>query len=138
MNSSDNKKQNLGMIMIAVLLIGVGFASGWLSFLMFGDIAGNCEVMFVSKEAIIKLEEERVKAGIKEDPSNVQTNSIFFGKVKEALGLIERMARSFEDKRTKVLFINNDSGSVRGGQEASDVVHAEVIKALDKHKKTNE
>lgn len=121
-------------LIIGILLVGVGFSSGWLSFLMFGDIAGNCRVLFVSKEAIIKAEEGRVQDGIKQDPANRVANSMFFGRVNEALGLIERAAMSFEDRRTKVLFVNNDSGAVRGGQAASDVVHARVIKALTKQK----
>lgn len=138
MNSGVKKKQNLGRIIIATLFIGVGFASGWLSFLMFGDIAGNCRVMFVSKETIIKAEEDRVHTGMREDANNQEANSMFFGRVNEALGLIERVARTFEDRRTKVLFVNNDSGSVRGGQEASDIVHARVIKALTKQKISDE
>lgn len=138
MRSINNRRQNIGMMIIAILLIGVGFGFGWLGFLMFGDIAGNCEVVFVSKEAIILAEEQRVGARLKEDPNNTQANSMFFGKVNEALGLIERVAKSFEDRRTKVLFVSSNSGRVGGGQAVSDIVHAKVISVLSKQKKANE
>lgn len=136
LGSAKIEGQNL--ILIAILLLAIGFLAGWLGFLMFGNIAKHCRVVFVSKEAIIKAEEERVKAALKDEANNDAAKSIFFGRTSEALSYIERITNSYSDRRTKVLFISNDSGLVRNGYGVSGVIHEEVIRVLSSKKATNE
>lgn len=119
-------KQDKRMIVVGLLLLIIGFLSGWLGFLMFGDIAGQARVLFVSMDAIIRLEEERLK----EKP--VEQRVLFFGRKDEVLERIESIAKSFEDRRTKVVFISINSGKILGGRAISELVHQELLKELEK------
>jgi hypothetical protein len=106
---------------VALLIFSIGFLSGWLSFLVLGDIAGFCTVLVVSKEAVLKMEEERLKGS---------SESLFFGKTDQALAEMTKLARGFENKQTKVIFVSEDSGSVKGGIGISDLIHQKVIERL--------
>jgi hypothetical protein len=114
------------LLLIAGLLFLVGVLSGWLGFLMLGDIAGSCRVVFVSKEAIVKMEEKRL---VHNKDSQA---SMFFGKPEIALNLMEKVASSFATKRTKVLFISTDTGTIKGGEAISAQVYDEVVQSLAK------
>jgi len=123
------KIEGQNLVLISILLLAIGFLAGWLGFLMFGNIAKNCQVVFVSKEAIIKAEEERVKGALIKGNGN-SDESMFFGKSARALELMQQIAKSYEDRRTKVLFLGSDSGVVRNGVPISSIVHAEMVRVL--------
>ena len=125
----SGKIEGQNVILISILLLAIGFLAGWLGFLMFGNIAKNCQVVFVSKEAIIKAEEERIKSAMIKGNGNFE-ESMFFGKSAMALELMQRIAQSFEDRRTKVLFLGSDSGVVRNGVPISSIVHAQMVRVL--------
>ena len=114
-------KQTLALCGGLILLIG--FFLGILSFLFFGDIAKNCKVLFVSKEALISLEQERTRG---------TTEELFFGKPEFAIKLISKILSSFEDKRTKILFISSETGAAKGGTDMSLLVHSRVIEEMNK------
>ena len=46
---------NMKLGFIAILLVIIGFLSGWLGCLFFGNLAGSVRVLFVSEEALIAL-----------------------------------------------------------------------------------
>ena len=133
------KSYKITLILGAFLLLIIGFLCGWLGFLMCGDIAKSCQVLVISKEALIAAEEERIKhlgnslnSSNNNNSNNIANsdNSIFFGKSEEALIGMEKIAQSFENKRTKVLFISSSSGAVKNGIAITDTVHKELIKIL--------
>jgi hypothetical protein len=107
--------------LVALLIFSIGFLSGWLGFLVWGDMAEACTVLVISKEAVLKKEEERLKGS---------NESLFFGKPDQALAEMTNLARSFENKQTKVIFVSEDSGSVKGGIGISDLIHQKVIERL--------
>lgn len=117
--------QNQKLTLVGLLLLIIGFLSGWLGFLLFGDIAGSTRVLFVSNEAVIKAEEERIKAKTGDEAT------MFFGKKsEEVLGKIENIAKAFENRRTKILFVSSNSGKALGGVGVSELVHRELMKEL--------
>lgn len=152
------KNQRLILISAIGLLFSIGFLCGWLGFLLFGDIAKSCQVVFVSKEALIAAEEARIKnnnannardsnngvdsKGSKDSKDSKDNddndNNMFFGKQEEALIQMEQIAKQFENRRTKVLFINSTSGTVKNGTAISDVVHKELVKKLKPKNKEEE
>ncbi len=120
--------QNTKLAIIAVLILILGFLGGWLGFLLFGDIAGSCRVLYISDQAIIKAEEERI-SNYKGSKSSKE--KMFFGKTDEAFAIMRKTAKALENRRTKVLFISSSTGSVLGGVAISDLVYKEVIRMLD-------
>ena len=46
---------NMKLGFIAILLVIIGFLSGWLGCLFFGNLAGSVRVLFVSEEALVAL-----------------------------------------------------------------------------------
>jgi len=126
---------NLKLACIGILLIVIGLMGGWLGFLFFGDMAKSVQVVFVSEEALINLEEERIKNLGKESVSGSSAESIFFGKSDIAIKKMEQIAKSFENRRTKVLFVSNKKGLARNGTEISNIVHKELVKVLSAEKK---
>jgi hypothetical protein len=115
------------MLIAAGLLLSIGFMGGWLSFLLFGDIAKACQVVVISKEALISAENVRIKNN---SNANTTDNSVFFGRQAEALTRMEKIAKSFENKRTKVLFVSSSNGKVKNAVDISGIVHKELVRVL--------
>jgi hypothetical protein len=126
---------NLKLACIGILLLVIGLMGGWLGFLFFGDMAKSVQVVFVSEESLINLEKERIKNLGKESVSGGSTQSIFFGKSDIAIKKMEQIAKSFENRRTKVLYVSNKKGLARNGTEISNIVHKELVKVLSAEKK---
>jgi len=127
---------NMKLGFVAILLVMIGFLSGWLGCLVFGNLAGSVRVLFISEEALIALEEERIKNfsenhGIE---NSTAAGSIFFGKPELAIQKMEQIAGSFADKRTKVLIVSNKKGYARNGAGISDIIHKELVKVLSAEK----
>ena len=89
-------------------------------------------MLFVSEEALIALEEERIRSLVenKEGESLGDAGSIFFAKPELAIKKIEEIAVSFAGKRTKVLMVSSKKGYARNGSGISEIVHGELVKAL--------
>jgi hypothetical protein len=106
-------------IMIA-LLVGVG--SGYLGFIYFGQVADHCHIKYVAEEEIMELERKRVE-GEKLTPG---TKDLFFGDIDKAVEMTGKIARSRNNRDTKVIFsispvFGKDVESISGE------VHKEVI-----------
>ena len=128
---------NMKLAYITILLVIIGFLSGWLGCLFFGDLAGSVRVLFVSEEALVALEEERIKNLSRNQQIEKlgDAGSIFFGKPPElAIKKMEQIAGSFADKRTKVLIVSNKKGYARNGAGISDIIHKELVKVLSAEK----
>lgn len=123
---------NMKLGFVAILLVMIGFLSGWLGCLFFGNLAGSVRVLFVSEEALIALEEERIKnlSGNQGIENLTEAGNIFFGKPELAIKKMEQIAGSFADKRTKVLIVSNKKGYARNGAGISDIIHKELLKVL--------
>jgi hypothetical protein len=93
-------------------------------------------VLFVSEEALVALEEERIK-NLSENhgmENSRAAGSIFFGKPELAIQKMEQIAGSFADKGTKVLIVSNKKGYARNGAGISDIIHKELVKVLSAEK----
>lgn len=119
------KKLNL----IYFLLLSIGFVFGWLGFLIFGNIASLCNVVVVSKTAILELERERVKS----KDGSFDVKDMFFGNQKEFIDLVVKYANSLKNKKTKVILVSDDTGNVSGGQN----ITAEIYMSVVQHQKLN-
>jgi hypothetical protein len=113
-----------------ILLIGIGF--GWLGFLLFGDMAKNSRILYVSSKEIQKLEQERISKlqGSDERIKNNPNARMFFGRVDEALALTIKVAKSYEDKTTKIVFTIDPSIKGEGVISVSSQVHEKIIEQL--------
>lgn len=127
---------NMKLAYIGILLVIIGFLSGWLGCLFFGNLAGSVRVLFVSEEALVALEEERIKnlSENHEMENSRVAGSIFFGKPELAIKKMEQIAGSFADKSTKVLIVSNKKGYARNGSGISDIIHKELVKVLSAEK----
>lgn len=117
---------------LCLMLIFIGFAFGWLSFLMFGDIAGSCRVVVVSKSAILELERERVKS----EDGRYDTQNLFFGNQREFIDLVVRYASAFKDKTTKVILVSDETGNVLGAENITPEIYSAVVKYKESNKST--
>jgi len=118
---------NMKLGFIAILLVMIGFLSGWLGCLFFGNLAGSVRVLFVSEEALVALEEERIKnLSESHGMENSRTaGSIFFGKPELAIQKMEQI---------EVLIVSNKKGYARNGAGISDIIHKELVKVLSAEK----
>jgi|GEM_PF-2887721 len=132
-------------VLILLMIIIVGAGVGWLGFLLFGDIATNTRILYLSQEEILKLEKDRVNRHslvvTAKDGSNSNKNhsdnkyaetNLFFGQIDLAIELIKSEALKYQDKRDKVIFIT--SGFITGEDvtSISTPVHLSVIERLAK------
>jgi hypothetical protein len=123
------KRKLKTLSLVYCLLLVIGFALGWLGFLMFGDIAGSCRVVVVSKSAILEFERERVKL----EDGSYDAKSLFFGNQREFIDLVARYAGSYKDKKTKVVLVSDETGNVLGAEN----ITAEIYYSVVKHQELN-
>jgi hypothetical protein len=110
-----------------ILLIGVGF--GWLGFLLFGDMAKNSRILYVSSKEIQKLEQERISK-IPAGDKMGEDARMFFGRVDEALAMTIKIAKSYEDKTTKIVFTIDHPIKGEGVISIAKQVHEKIIDDL--------
>lgn len=122
-----NKKFKLDHL-IYLLVFLIGFSCGFITCLKFGNIASSCDVLVVSKSEIVGLERQRIKSA----EGVFDVKDMFFGNQRGFLDLIFRYSKSLSNNRTKIVFINDDSGSVLGGENITNLVHEAVIKHYSK------
>ena len=105
-----------------VLLIGIGL--GWIGFLLFGDIADQCQIVYISQREMLDLERARVEQEKEQD--------LFFGKIDQALQYINEQAIRFKNRRTKVIFTKERPISVDDEPviSISDKMHQQIISRL--------
>lgn len=116
-----NKKQIVVLLMFTIL----GVSMGWLGFLLFGDIGNQCKIIYVSQKEILRLEKERINEQPKE-------KNLFFGKINQAIELINSEAQKYKDKRSKVVFVVGDFITGEGTASISKQVHQNIIEHLTK------
>lgn len=80
-------------------------------------------MVYVSKQELLELERKRVK--------ELKAEQIFYGRTNEALTLIEQIANSYKDGKTKVLFITDGFAGGTNVGSISKAVHAAVIISLE-------
>ena len=128
--ATDNelsKRQVLALLMSMVL----GVSIGWLGFLLFGDLAANSKVLYISQKEILNLEKERLRLEVTTNEKQKQQN-LFFGQINQAIELIKLEAQKYQDKRTKVIFAADKFIAGEGVMSISRQVHKEVIEHLVK------
>lgn len=117
---------NRQQILVLIITLTIGMATGWLGFIIFGDMAGNCKVLYVSQAEISELEKDRME---KEKSQNM-----FYGQIDKAIEYIQEETARYRDKRHKVILTTdkNPGGDV---ESISRKVYKRVIgrlKASDK------
>lgn len=110
--------QFLTLLMSMIL----GITIGWLGFLLFGDLAAGSKVTYVSQKEILRLEKARVH--------KLQEKTLFFGKINQAIELINSEARKYKGKRSKVIFTSEEFITGEGVVSISKQVHSRVIENL--------
>lgn len=128
--ATDNKlskKQILALLMSMIL----GISIGWLGFLLFGDLATNSKVFYVSQKEILNLEKERLRLEVTTNKEQKQQN-LFFGQINQAIELIKSEAKKYQDKRIRVIFVANKFIAGEGVTSISRQVHIGVIEHLVK------
>lgn len=128
--ATDNKlskKQILALLMSMIL----GISIGWLGFLLFGDLATNSKVFYVSQKEILNLEKERLRLEVTTNKEQKQQN-LFFGQINQAIELIKSEAKKYQDKRIRVIFIADKFIAGEGVMSISRQVHRRVIENLTK------
>lgn len=107
-------------LLLILLFIGISF--GWLGFLLYGDISGNCKILYLSKAEILELERSRVE--------KMQDNRLFLGKIDDAIRLIYEEAMNMENKKSKVIIVDNKLLHPLNARSISSKVHEIVIDKL--------
>lgn len=117
-----NQGNNIASLLVLSLIFLLGIGLGWLSFLLFGDMAANSRVLYVSQKEILQLEKERI-AGTEEE-------SLFFGKISQALGEMQVLAKNYQNRRSKVIFVADEFVTGDNVHSISKQVHRQVIDKL--------
>jgi hypothetical protein len=92
--------------------------------LLFGNIAGNSQILYVSKQEIMKLEKERVES------QKDGHGEMFFGRINEAVALMKKYAKERENKNHKVIFVGDSFVEGENVQSISKQIYTEVIKRM--------
>ncbi len=130
MNISLTKPQFRLVHLVYFLLFLTSFSFGWMGFVIFGDIAGSCNVLVVSEESILELERKRVK---RED-GLWDAKDMFFGNQEEFLNSIFNIASSYADKNTKVIILSDKSRNVLGGVNITQEIHTLMVERSRRQK----
>ncbi|WP_375326482.1 hypothetical protein [Candidatus Tisiphia endosymbiont of Nemotelus uliginosus] len=85
-------------------------------------MAANTRVLYVSQKEILQLEQVRVEAE--------QEASLFFGKISQALGEIQVVAKNYQNRRSKVIFVADELVTGDNVHSISKQVHRQMIDKL--------
>lgn len=113
----ENYKRQI-LLLLITLFIGLGL--GWLSFLLFGDQASNCKILYVSQFEILRFEKERI--------DKAKDYNLFYGQIDKAIEYIRDEASKHRDKKHKVILTNDEHLSGEGVESISYKVYRGVIK----------
>ena len=113
---------------ISVILAIIGAAIGAVVTWQLVPIAGNCQVLYVSQDEIIELENARIKQ------DKLEERQLFYGEVEKAVRLAAEIPRSYQNRTTKVIY---SMSAVTGDnvKSISKEVHQGIIKELNKQTK---
>lgn len=112
---------NRQQILVLIITLTIGMATGWLSFLIFGDMAGNCKVLYVSQAEISELEKARME--------REKSQSMFYGQIDKTIEYIQEETARYRDKRHKVI-LTTDKHPGGGVESISREVYKGVINRL--------
>ena len=65
-------------IVILLMAMILGVSIGWLGFLLFGDLATNTKIVYVSQKEILKLEKARIAAEVESTNKQQQKHRVQF------------------------------------------------------------
>lgn len=101
-----------------------GVFSGWGFSELFINHTKNVQILYLSQDEIIELEKARVKI------DNTETG-LFYGKIEEAIILIEKEANKQKDKNNRIIF-SRGAVSGQGVKSISKQVYHKVLAELQK------
>ena len=102
----------------------IGSLSGWIFSEWFINHAENIQILHLSQDEIIELEKDRVKIDYTE-------SGLFYGRIDEAIMLIEKEANKQIGRNTKLIF-SRGAVSGTGVKSISDQVYHKVLAELQK------
>lgn len=97
---TDNNESVTVVIIFLSFLLGIG--AGYLGFKAFADLNNYYHIKYVAESEIMELEKARVAA-----ESKIQTpaeKNLFFGDIDRAVELTAKVAASYNDRKTKVVY----------------------------------
>lgn len=115
-----NKSSHMKML----FMFYIGSLSGWIFSEWFINHAENIQILYLSQDEIIELEKDRVKIDYTE-------SGLFYGRIDEAIMLIEKEANKQIGRNTKLIF-SRGAVSGTGVKSISDQVYHKVLAELQK------
>lgn len=112
--------------LVYFLFLSVSFGLGMLTYLVFGDIAGSCNVLVITKSDLVELEKNRIT----QKDGSFNSKDMFFGNQRSFLDLVLIYGLKFTNNKTKLILINDNSGSLIGGENITSIVHEAVAEAM--------
>lgn len=101
-----------------------GLFSGWVFSELFINHTKNVQILYLSQDEIIELEKDRVNI------DNTETG-LFYGKIEEAIILIEKEANKQKNKNNRIIF-SRGAVSGQGVKSISKQVYHKVLAELQK------
>lgn len=115
-----NKRSYMKML----FMFYIGAVTGWALSEWFINHAKNVQILYLSQDEIIELEKDRVKI----DDTDT---GLFYGRIDEAIMLIEKEANKQIGRNTKLIF-SRGAVSGTGVKSISDQVYHKVLAELQK------
>lgn len=116
--------KNKGSYIKMLFMFYIGALSGWIFSEWFINHAKNIQILYLSQDEIIALEKERVKIDDTE-------TGLFYGRIEEAIMLIEKEANKQIGRNTKLIF-SGGAVSGTGVKSISKQVYHKVLAELQK------
>ena len=108
---------------LAPMIFGV-IVGGIVAYQMI-EVAAKCEVVYVSQDEIMDLENKRVAK------ESLNERQLFFGQIEKAVKLATTIPRSYHNRTTKVVY-SEAPVQGEGVRSISKEVHEKIIKELQK------
>lgn len=109
-------------IILVSIILAIGISIGWLGFMLGGDVAGNCKILYLSRSELLEYEKVRI--------NKTQDQHLFLGRLDEAIKLTYQEAMRMGDKKHKVIIVDNNLLQGADASSISKQVHESVIEKL--------
>lgn len=122
--------KNKGSYIKVSFMFCIGAFSGWIFSECFINHAKDVQILYLSQDEITVLEKERVKIDDTE-------TGLFYGRIEEAIMLIEKEANKQIDRNNKLIF-SRGAVSGTGVKSISEQVYRKVLAELQKETLTKD
>lgn len=108
------------LILLSTLILGM--VIGLMISVLMPQSKSECKIEYISRDEILAFEKARIE--------RTKEQKLFFGKARDAIGLIEKFAKLRGNQGSHVVFVKGSFVRGPGVSSISAEIHSEVVQSL--------